>query len=60
MLNSKLFYYQFVFHLYSKRPLMGVKEQLQEVVPTISCGLSFIQSVDLILGENQVTYYIKS
>lgn len=39
---------------------MGVKEQIQEVDPTVSCGLFFIYSADLILGENQVSYYIKS
>lgn len=60
MLNSKLFYYQFVFNLYFKRPLMGVKEQVQEVDPTVSCGLFFIYRADLILRVNQVSYYIKS
>lgn len=39
---------------------MGVKKQLQEVGPTISCGLFFIHSADLILGRNQISYYIKS
>lgn len=55
MLNSKIFYYQFVFNLYSKRPLMEVKQQLQEVDPAISCGLFFTHSADLTLREIQVS-----